>query len=122
MEEKINKQSIRKFVVITKVIPVVIAIIHLINSIITYFCSNDIPLNYVGGISLLPIFYMYIASYTFQLCNYYRMFLHYSLIIDIINILDYYINFSFSDQTYIIVIATITLITMLLIIKQKFFK
>ena len=31
-------------------------------------------------------------SYIIKLCEYYRMFLHYCIIIDIINIYDYYIG------------------------------
>lgn len=122
MAEKFNKDTIRKFIIVTKVIPILIAIIHLSNSIISFIGGNDIPLNYVGGISLLPIIYLYIASYTFHLCNYYRMFLHYSVAIDILNTYDYYYDIPVDDKTNIIIFVCITIITMLVIIKMKFFK
>lgn len=122
MEDKFNKNTIRRFILVTKVIPILIAIIHLINSILSFIGSNDIALNYIGGISLLPIIYLYIASYTFKLCNYYRMFLHYSVAIDIINVYDYYIGIPINNKDYIILIVCITIITMLIIIKMKFFK
>lgn len=120
--EKLDKKSIRNFITITKVIPVLIAIVHLINSILSFIGSNDIPLNYIGGISLLPIIYLYAASYTFGLCNYYRMFLHYSVVIDVINTYDYYIGIPLNDKNYMILFVCITIITMLIIIKMKFFK
>lgn len=63
--EKFDKNTIKRFILVTKVIPILIAIIHLINSILSFTGNNDIPLNYIGGISLLPIVYLYIASYTF---------------------------------------------------------
>lgn len=120
--EKFNKDTIRHFILITKTVPVIIAVVHLINSILSFMNCNDIPLNYFGGISFITIFYLYIASYTFKLCNYYRMFLHYSVIIDIINVYDYYFNIPISNADYIIVFVVITIITMLLILYLKFFK
>lgn len=122
MAEKFNKDVIRRFILITKIVPVIIAVVHLINSILSFMNYNDIPLNYFGGISFITIFYLYIASYTFKLCNYYRMFLHYSVIIDIINVYDYYFNIPISNANYIIVFVVITIITMLLILYLKFFK
>lgn len=120
--EKFNKNTIKRFILITKIIPILIAIIHLINSILSFTGNNDIPLNYIGGISLLPIVYLYIASYTFGLCNYYRMFLHYSVLIDVINAYDFYFGIPIDDKDYIILFVCITIITMLVIIKMKFFK
>lgn len=122
MAEKYNRNSIKRFILVTKVIPILIAIIHLINSIISFIGSNDIPLNYIGGISLLPIIYLYIASYTFHLCEYYRMFLHYSVLIDIINCYDYYFEIPINDSNYIILFVCITIVMMLITIYLKFFK
>lgn len=121
-EKHVNKVIIKRFILLTKVLPILIAIIHLINTIISFFHGNDIPLNYIGGVSLLPLVYLYIASYTFQLCSYYRMFLHYSVIINIINIYDYYFEIPVNDLTYLLIIIAITIITMILIIYLKFFK
>lgn len=122
MAEKYSRNSIKRFILVTKVIPILIAIIHLINSIISFIGSNDIPLNYIGGISLLPIIYLYIASYTFHLCEYYRMFLHYSVLIDIINCYDYYFEIPINDSNYIILFVCITIVMMLITIYLKFFK
>ena len=122
MAEKFDKNVVKRFILVTKIVPILIAIVHLINSVLSFIGSNDIPLNYVGGISLLPIIYLYVASYTFHLCNYYRMFLHYSIFIDLINVYDYYFGIPISDKDYIILFVCITIITMLIIIKMKFFK
>lgn len=122
VEKHLNKVVIRRFILLTKVLPITIATIHLANTIISFFNGNDIPLNYIGGVSLLPLIYLYIASYTFQLCEYYRMFLHYSVIINLINIYDYYFNIPVNDITYFLIIIGITIITMLVVIYLKFFK
>lgn len=120
--EKSNKQLIKKFVLATKILPISIAAIQFLNMIISFFYGNDIFLNYIGSISLLPILYLYLASYTFKLCNYYRMFLHYSVVVTLINIYDYYIGIPISDIAYLIVGLSLTVILMLVVIYLKFFK
>lgn len=120
--EKSNKQLIKKFVLATKILPISIAAIQFLNMIISFFYGNDIFLNYIGSISLLPILYLYLASYTFKLCNYYRMFLHYSVVVTLINIYDYYIGIPISDISYFIIGLSLTIILMLVVIYLKFFK
>lgn len=71
--EHFSIKSIKHFITITKITPILIAFIHLINEIISFLGFNDIPLNYIGGISLIPIIYLYYTSYVFKLCSYYRM-------------------------------------------------
>lgn len=122
MEEKLSKKLVKRFVLATKVLPIIIAAIHFLNMIISFFRGNDIFLNYIGSISLLPIIYLYIASYTFKLCEYYRMFLHYVIIIDILNIYDYYKGISLDDVESFIIGMILTVITMFVVIYLKFFK
>ena len=97
MEDKLSKKMVKNFVLATKVLPIIIAAIYFLNSTISFFYGNDIPLNYIGGVSLLPVLYLYLASYTFKLCEYYRMYLHYIVVINILNIYDYYIGITIDD-------------------------
>ena len=99
-----------------------IALIHFTNSTISFFYGNDIPLNYVGGVSLLSVYYLYVASYTFKLCEYYRIFLHYIVVTNIINIIDSYIGIPLSDIEYYILCVILTIITMFIVIYFKFFR
>lgn len=122
VEEKLSKTLVKRFVLATKILPISIAIIQFLNMVISFFNGNDIFLNYIGSISLLPILYLYLASYTFKLCSYYRIFLHYSIIVTLINIYDYYIGIPINDITYFIVGLILTIILMLIVIYLKFFK
>lgn len=122
MEEKLSKNIVKKFVLATKVLPILIAAIYFTNSTISFFHGNDIPLSYLGGISLLPILYLYLASYTFKLCEYYRMFLHYTVVCIILNIYDYYIGIPLSDVNYYILIVILTILLMFIVLYLKFFK
>lgn len=122
VEEKLSKKMVKNFVLATKVLPMIIAAIYFLNSTISFFYGNDIPLNYLGGVSLLPILYLYLASYTFKLCEYYRMYLHYIVVINIINIYDYYIGIPIDDISMYLLCVLLTTITMFIVIYLKFFK
>ena len=113
---------IKNFVLATKILPIIIAAIYFLNSTISFFYGNDIPLNYLGGVSLLPVLYLYLASYTFKLCEYYRMYLHYIVVINIINIYDYYIGIPIDDISMYLLCVLLTTITMFIIIYLKFFR
>lgn len=122
MEEKLSKKTVKNFVLATKILPIIIAAIYFLNSTISFFYGNDIPLNYIGGVSLLPVLYLYLASYTFKLCEYYRMYLHYIVVINIINIYDYYIGIPIDDISMYLLCVLLTTITMFIIIYLKFFR
>ena len=80
-----------------KYIPMIISLFYLINTI-TAFIGIDIPiLSTISGMSLLTWVFMYIATIVFNFCSYHRIFLYYILIVDIINIIDYYISIPISD-------------------------
>lgn len=122
MEEKLSKKMVKNFVLVTKILPMIIAAIHFLNSTISFFYGNDIPLNYLGGVSLLLVLYLYFASYTFKLCEYYRMYLHYIVAINIINIYDYYIGIPINDMNMYLLCVLLTIITMFIAIYLKFFR
>lgn len=118
----LNVTTVKYFVLATKVLPIFIAVLHFANTVFGYLDITQIPLNYLGGISLSTLAYLYLASYTFKLCNYYRMFLHYSVSIDVINIIDDYFKLPISDIDLLNLYIIITGITLLIIIYLKFFK
>ena len=75
-----------------KIMPMVIALAYLVNTVSSYF-GVDIPiLASIAGMFLIPLIFMYISSYVFKFCEYHRMFLHYIAVNDIINIYDWGYN------------------------------
>ena len=114
--------KIKIFVLVSKVLPMILAFFHLLNCIFGYFNLNNIILGYISGISILTICYLYLVSYIIKLCEYYRMFLHYCVIIDIINIYDYYIGISITNIQLIYLYIIVTIIVMFIILYLKFFK
>ena len=123
MEAKsINKNQMKLFVLVSKVLPVILALCHLLNCIFGYVGWNNVILGYISGISILTVGYLYLVSYLIKLCGYYRMFLHYCVIIDVINIYDYYIGIPISNIKLLMAYCGLTIILMLSVIYLKFFK
>lgn len=119
--KSVNKNQMKLFVLVSKVLPMVLALCHLLNCIFGHIGWNNVILGYISGISILTVGYLYLISYLIKLCGYYRMFLHYCVIIDIINIYDYYIGIPISDRNLMFLYGEVTIISMFIIICMKFF-
>lgn len=102
MEEKLRNKKLYKIeLLFLKVIPMIMALIFLLNSILSYFNIDLVIFSYLGGASVLTLGFLYLSSYVFQFCEYHRMFLHYVVVTWIINILDYYIGIPINDLEYL---------------------
>ena len=102
VEANLNKALYKIQLYLLKAIPIVMAFICLLNSILSYF-NIDLPiLSYIVGNSFLTIIYFYITSYVFKFCEYHRMFMHYTTITWIINIIDLYIGIPIEDLPYLL--------------------
>ena len=101
MEEKrnVNKKLLAIFRIYLKLIPIVIAIIYFLNTTLSYFKLYPKVLNYL--VFILLIAFIYIASYLLKFCEYHRMFLHYTTITWILNIIDLYIGTPVSNFYYL---------------------
>lgn len=93
-----------------------LALIALLNSILSYIGIDITVLSYIGGTSLLPIIFLYLTSYVFNFCIYHRMFLHYIVITDCINIYDYYIGIPLKDLQMLCLYMIVTGIFLFLIL------
>lgn len=102
VEESLRSKTLYKIEIwLLKIIPMVLAGIYLSNTILSYFLDIDlIILSYIGGISLLPLIFLYLSSYVFRFCIYHRVFLHYITINELILILDTHIGLPISDLEY----------------------
>lgn len=88
-------------IVLLKVIPMILAGIYLSNTIFSYIFDIDLVfLSYIGGVSFLPLLFLYLSSYAFKFCEYHRMFLHYITINESINAIDTHIGIPISDMQY----------------------
>lgn len=111
-----NKSLYKIELYLLKVMPILLAIIYLINTVLSYYDIIVPALSYIGGLSFVPLVFMYISSYVFRFCSYHRMFLHYIVVNDLINLIDYYYTLPISDWELLIVHMSIAGISLLIIL------
>lgn len=119
MEEKrnVNKNLLVIFKWTLKLIPMVLAGLQAVNTIISYFGIHIKAFAHCFVFCLIS--FIYIASYLLKFCEYHRMFLHYIVIIYIINCVDYYIGIPLNDYNLFILYSIITIISLFLILYFK---
>lgn len=116
MVEKPNIKLYKVELYLLKIIPVLLACLHLANTVLSYYSIDIILFSYIGSVSLIPLIFLYINSYVFRFCEYHRMFLHYIVVNNLINIYDYYIGIPIDAKELLIthlIIAGICLIIIL---------
>lgn len=101
VESSVNKHLYKTFLYIMKIIPMIIAMLFILNSVLSYFNIDVVLFSYIGGISILSLIFLYLTSYVFGFCSYHRMFLHYICITWIVNIIDCYIGIPLNDLNYL---------------------
>lgn len=111
-----NLRLHRLTVGVLKVIPMLLAITTLLNQTLSFFNIDLEVLGYIGGISLLPMIFLYLASYCFGFCTHHRMFLHYVVVCDIITLIDYYIGIPISSVALFLVNLIIAGISLFLVL------
>ena len=99
-----------------KVMPILLATIYLVNTVLSYYDIVVLALSYIGGLSFIPLVFMYISYYVFRFCSYHRMFLHYIVINDLINLIDYHYTLPISDWELLILHMSIAGISLFIIL------
>ena len=124
MEEKRNldKSLCLIELKLLKLLPFLLALVCLLNTILSIFRIDLYILSYIGSISFIPLIFMYVSSYTFKFCEYHRLPFHYIVLNNILSSLSYKIDFGnawFWIVLHVILLGiTIFLITYLYKIKK----
>lgn len=117
LEERLKSKSLYKLqLYILKVIPMVMAFIFWLNTLLSYFDIDIEIFSYIGSCSIITLLFLYISSYVFRFCEYHRMFLHYVGIIWVLNIYDYYIGIPLDDLLLFIIYQLISGIALFIIL------
>lgn len=99
VEEKLPNKSLYKITLFfLKLIPMLLAACALVNTVFSFYGVRADVLSMIGGVSLLDLAFLYLASFVFRFCIYHRMFLHYVLVTDILNITDFYIGIPLDNR------------------------
>jgi len=103
-----------------KVIPMLLALCYLSNTILSLCEYDSVIFSILGGMSVLPLIFLYVSSYVFKFCAYHRMFLHYIVVNDVINWFDYTYGIPMSYRWLVVVHIAIAGIFLFLILYFKF--
>ena len=72
MEVKLSVKLYKIKLYLLKIMPMLLALVNFINIVLS-FNGIDIPLlSYIGGISFIPLIFLYISSYVFKFCEYFE--------------------------------------------------
>ena len=111
-----NKDLYKMELYLLKVMPILLAAIYLVNTVLSYYDIIIPVLSYIGGLSFIPLVFMYVSSYVFRFCSYHRMFLHYIVVNDSINLIDYYYTLPISDWELLILHMSVASIILFIIL------
>lgn len=78
-----------------------LAAVQLLNTALSSIGIDLAILSYIGGVSLLPLLFLYLTSYVFKFCAYHRMFLHYVTLNTLLNIYDLYVGIPLENRQLI---------------------
>lgn len=97
VEARLNKTLYKLCVEALTVVPMLLAACALLNILFDFFGIDSGILSLIGGMSAIPLSFLYIVSYMFRFCAYHRMFLHYILVSNILTWIDYYFHIPVSN-------------------------
>ena len=80
-----NKTLYRLEIYSTKLLPIIIAILYIINVTLSYLGHDIEALSIIGGMSLLPLSKLYLDSITYKLCTHHRIFIYYIFLHNLIS-------------------------------------
>ena len=99
-----------------KIIPMLLALCAVLNMLFDSFGIDSEVLSMIGGISFLPLLFLYIASFAFEFCVYHRMFLHYVFVNNVIACFDYYIGLPVGNRMLFMINLSIVGIFLFLVL------
>ena len=114
--ESLNKSLYKIELYLVKIMPMLYALLSLLNTVLSYLDIDCVILSYIGSVSFITLLFLYITSYVFKFCEYHIVFIHYTTITWILNIIDLYIGIPISDVAYLgvqLIVAGICLFTIL---------
>lgn len=117
-QQRRNKYLYKIELCIIKYIPLVLMLVCFINTTLSYFNIDCTILSYIGGISILPLLFLYVSSFVFQFCIFHRLPLYYIGINMILNLIDEYIGIPVSNKSMYSIYLMITVIFIIFLIYE----
>lgn len=94
-----NKKLYKIFLSFIKFIPNGLALLQIINLILSYFEIHTFLITCIGGTSITLLILLYLISFIFKFCGLYRLSLNYVTTVTVLTIIDYYIGIPLNSDT-----------------------
>lgn len=101
-ENSRNRVLHKFFLAFLKIIPMVMAGLYLLNTVLSYFNIDYSIVSYLTGLGLIPWLFILVASYALKFCIYHRLFLWYIVANDVVCWVDYNFELPVSDRGYLL--------------------
>lgn len=120
MSDNLNKRLYKLTILTLKFLPIAMASAFMISNIIHISIVQII--SHIIGINIAQFLFIYLTSYVFKFCNYHRIFIHYLVLIETINVIDWYIGIPISDKAMQITHIVISLVFIVIAVKMYYNK
>lgn len=119
-----NLKKHKALILTLKILPAVMAGFYLLGNA-GLGIGAQVLLHYTGLV-FAPLLFMYLSSHIFSFCPYHRLFIYYVVLVELLNIVDWYFFIPFNNQIIGVihnVIDSLLLIgiSLQLIVKRKLF-
>lgn len=118
VSREINKATYKIFLYLVKILPFVISCFYFIYNLLACFDVEIIFISMFSGTSILTILMFYMISYIFRFCIYHKIFIHFILLNNVLNVIDYYCKYNIVNVSTIILFI-ICCITALILKKNE---
>jgi len=115
-ERNVSKRWYKLTLGALKIIPMLLAFCAALNMLFDFYGINSFAISIIGGMSILPLLFLYLFSIVFRFCAYHRMFLHYILVNNILVWLDYLVGIPVSDGMLLMIHMSIVCVFLFLIL------
>lgn len=95
------KTLYKYLLIILRWIPMLLAICAVTVNIFAYFDISVWIFSILGGVSIIPLIFIFISSYAFKFCKYHRIPLYYVVINIILSVIDTSIGIPLDDLQYL---------------------
>ena len=100
---RISNHKYKLFLGLLKILPMLLAGLFLLNTILSYFYIDLTIISYLASVGFFPWLFIMIASYLFHFCEYHRMFLWYIMANNILCWADYEYTLPISNRDYFLI-------------------
>lgn len=103
VEERLRSKFLYKIEIIgIKYIPIIIALMYFIDTILDAFGVDIGILSHLFGMSFLPWCFLLLSSYVFKFCLFHRIPLYYIALNHVISLIDYYIGIPLELKPWVV--------------------